>query len=216
MKYPLPPSAATQREPRRNPGMESRSGMCSCACQSSNSSRTSGATSHQIVTAALPSMEHCFRRRDCTARALERRQWLSIWDLQAERQLGRQRAQKAGEVEPALAGEEAIAARLANDLLHVGRPLGPRVAELEVMQVLARHTCELGERVAGAEEMDRVDEQTAVRAAGASQNAQRLGDVRDVNPRHRLEIGAQSVSPGKLAEAPEALREPRLVGVGAV
>src|SRR5688572_4150345 len=53
-------------------------------------------------------------------------------NFQAEGQIGRQRAQQAAQVERAFAGKQAVAARLADDLLHVRRPPGMRVAELDV------------------------------------------------------------------------------------
>src|SRR5688572_24508483 len=55
MKY-FSPGASVERVPRRKPGIESRSGMCSWECQSSNSERTSGAMSHHIAIAACPSI----------------------------------------------------------------------------------------------------------------------------------------------------------------
>src|SRR4051812_13667647 len=70
-------------------------------------------------------------------------------------------------------------------------PSKPRRSRLYVVQVFARHLLQLGERIAGAKEMDGVDEQATIGFARAAQDTQRAGDVRDVDPRHRLQIGAQ-------------------------
>src|SRR5205823_5884310 len=78
----------------------------------------------------LASPEQCLRCRQRATRALERGHLLRYRHLEAERKIRGQRAEQPDEIEPAFAGEESIAARLADDLLHVGRPLRPRVAEL--------------------------------------------------------------------------------------
>src|SRR3954468_14899255 len=69
------------------------------------------------------------------------------------------RSDQAGEIQAALARRQAVAARLADDFLHVGRPLGGSIAELRVVQLEA---LQFLEAIAGAEEVDGVDENRGI------------------------------------------------------
>ena len=64
--------------------------------------------------------------------------------------------------------------------------------------------------------MDRVDEQPAVLTPCPTQYAERLGNVRDVDPRHGLETRHQLVARGEITERAEGVGQARDIGVGAV
>src|SRR5437764_6130983 len=90
-------------------------------------------TSGPRLRRQCPLPEQSQRRLARALRTLERRHRPCAWDLETERQLGRQRAQEPREIETAFAGQQPVAARLADGLLHVGGALAPRVAELRVV-----------------------------------------------------------------------------------
>ena len=139
-----------------------------------NSGRQFGSPSYSLASSASVAYAHparAFHRVDGPRERGHR-------NLEADRQVARQRPQQAEEIEAAFAGHEALGARLEQQALGVGRPRRRRVAQLHVAKPFARRAFDLGRRAAAAIEMDGVDQEAGVGAARRHAGCARLARSR--------------------------------------
>ena len=131
-----------------------------------------------------------------------------------ERNAGRQRAHQRDEVELAFAGEASLGARL--DRIVVGRRAGPRRARRRAARsgsATAGSARDVVDAAARARQVERVDEDAAVRTRRALDDARGLHEVLRVGPRHELEVRGHAVARREVAELREAVGQARLVGI---
>ena len=129
-----------------------------------------------------------------------------------------QGAEQAAQVDPAFAGQQALAAGGVDHFFHREgaadlRARG-RIADLCVVQQLAWDGTDVVERGVGTIEMQRIHQDAGVhRIACGADDAQCGLRVRHRGPWHEFEVGRQAVGAHQFAQPGVALGQARLVGV---
>ena len=165
------------------------------------------------VSSRLPPQQ-CARLVEHAARALKRRNCPGEClhrDLDRERNLARQRAQNAEKVETAVAGHQPFRTRLKQQSLQVDRPLGRSVAELRIAKPVPSNSVNFVGPAAAAVEMNRIDEDSTVRASSCGEDPGGLREILDVGPWHRFEVGGNPEFGRQVAERAEAIGKARFV-----
>ncbi len=125
-------------------------------------------------------------------------------DLHRQRRVRWEHVDEFGDGEVAVAEEESAVERLDDEFVGCG---GRCVAELEVGESIRSDRGDIGDRAAGAGEVEVVDEDRGVRSVHAIEHGERLREVAHRHEGHELEAAADAVRGGEVAQLAEAVGE---------